>query len=300
MGIGKLLPEEARGHRDDKGKKQTLRPHIIIATVPAASEPPALKQDGKKATYYREAMVLPEQLQEHGGGGQRGPYRLRSSPTSINAIGTKVTLVEFMPNIVPVEDEEVSKQLERSQEAGHHRDDEERGYQGDTKGKSFCKVTIKTAKGEEVVECDVVLSAVVATTTSGHRPGGGRHRHRQGRDRGGPHYATNILATTLATAPRARPLAHGPARGHHLRRRSPGSDPHPLDYGEHPRLHLLQPRGGQRGQDREAARTRAGDQGWASSRTAPVEGQGGRQHRTALNRSSTPSTASCSAPTWWD
>ena len=81
-----------------------------------------------------------------------------------NAIGTKVTLVEFLPNIVPVEDEEVSKQLERSyKKSGIKVMKSSEVTNVDTSGNK-CKVTIKTPKGEENIECDIVLSAVGVST----------------------------------------------------------------------------------------------------------------------------------------
>jgi dihydrolipoamide dehydrogenase len=77
-----------------------------------------------------------------------------------NAIGVKVTLVEFMPNVVPVEDEDVSKQLEKSfKKQGIEVMISSEVTKVDTSGKG-CKVTVKTPKGEQVIECDIVLSAV--------------------------------------------------------------------------------------------------------------------------------------------
>jgi dihydrolipoamide dehydrogenase len=86
--------------------------NIIIATGARCRELPNLKQDGKRIIGYREAMTLPNQPKSlvvvgSGAIGVEFAY-------FYNTIGTKVTIVEFMPNIVPVEDEEVSKQLERS------------------------------------------------------------------------------------------------------------------------------------------------------------------------------------------
>src|SRR5690606_5510140 len=80
-----------------------------------------------------------------------------------NAIGTKVTIVEFMDNIVPVEDEDVSKQLEKSlKKAGIDIMTKSEGQSVDTKG-ALSKVSIKTAKGTETIEAEVVLSAVGIT-----------------------------------------------------------------------------------------------------------------------------------------
>ncbi|WKZ66633.1 MAG: dihydrolipoyl dehydrogenase [Flavobacteriales bacterium] len=159
MGTGKLLPGKKIEVTAADGKKSTVEgKHIIIATGARSRELPALKQDGKKIIGYREAMVLPEQPKSmvvvgSGAIGSEFAY-------FYNAIGTKVTLVEFMPNIVPVEDEEVSKQLERSfKKQGIEVMTGSEVTAVDTKGNG-CKVTIKSAAGEKAVECDIVLSAV--------------------------------------------------------------------------------------------------------------------------------------------
>jgi dihydrolipoamide dehydrogenase len=85
-----------------------------------------------------------------------------------NAIGTEVTLIEFMPNLVPVEDEEVSKQLEKSfKKQGIDVMVSSEVTKVDAAGKG-CKVTVKTPKGEQQIECDIVLSAVgIATNIEG-------------------------------------------------------------------------------------------------------------------------------------
>lgn len=132
--------------------------HIIIATGSRSRELPSLKQDGKKIIGYREAMVLPKQPKSmvvvgSGAIGSEFAY-------FYNSIGTKVTLVEFLPNIVPVEDEEVSKQLERSfKKQGITVMTSAEVTSVDTSG-AGCKVNIKSAKGEEVIDADIVLSAV--------------------------------------------------------------------------------------------------------------------------------------------
>lgn len=131
---------------------------IILATGARSRKLPNLPQDGKKIIGYREAMSLPSQPKKlvvvgSGAIGIEFAY-------FYNAIGTEVTVVEFMPNIVPVEDEEVSKQLEKSlKKAGINIMTNASVESVDTSGKG-CVVSIKTAKGEEKIECDVVLSAV--------------------------------------------------------------------------------------------------------------------------------------------
>jgi dihydrolipoamide dehydrogenase len=132
--------------------------HIMLATGARSRELPALKQDGKKIIGYREAMVLPKQPKTmvvvgSGAIGSEFAY-------FYNSIGTKVTLVEFLPAIVPVEDEEVSKQLERSfKKQGITVMTSSEVTAVDTTGET-CKVKIKTPKGEENIEAEIVLSAV--------------------------------------------------------------------------------------------------------------------------------------------
>ncbi len=135
--------------------------HIILATGARSRELPNLKQDGVKVIGYRQALTLPKQpasmvVVGSGAIGSEFAY-------FYNAIGTKVTLVEYMPNIVPLEDEEVSKTLERAfKKAGITVKTEASVEAVDTSGE-LCKVTIQTKKGLEVVEAEVVLSAVGIT-----------------------------------------------------------------------------------------------------------------------------------------
>ena len=132
--------------------------HIILAVGARSRVLPNLPQDGKKIIGYREAMTLPKLPKSMVvvGSGAIGSEFAYFYAT----MGTKVTLVEFLPSIVPVEDAEVSKQLERSfKKAGISVMTESSVESVDTKGDN-CKVKIKTKKGEEVIECDIVLSAV--------------------------------------------------------------------------------------------------------------------------------------------
>ncbi|MBW6479663.1 MAG: dihydrolipoyl dehydrogenase [Bacteroidales bacterium] len=162
-GFGKVLPGKKVEVKSEDGKStEYSAKHIIIATGARSRELPSLKQDGEKIIGYRKAMVLekqPETMVVVGSGAIGSEFAY-----FYNSIGTKVTLVEFMPNIVPVEDEEVSKQLERSfKKAGMKVMTKSTVEEVDTKGKK-CKVKIKTPKGEEIVEADIVLSAVGITT----------------------------------------------------------------------------------------------------------------------------------------
>ena len=132
--------------------------HIIIATGARSRELPSLKQDGKKVIGYREAMSLPEQPKSlivvgSGAIGVEFAY-------FYNSMGTDVTIVEFLPNVVPVEDEEVSKQLEKSfKKSGIKIMTSSEVTKVDTSGKGVV-ATVKTSKGEETLEADMILSAV--------------------------------------------------------------------------------------------------------------------------------------------
>jgi dihydrolipoamide dehydrogenase len=162
MGQAKLTKDKKIEVTDPKGGKQVYEAkNIMIATGARSRDLPNLPIDGKKIIGYREAMVLPQQPKSmvvvgSGAIGSEFAY-------FYNAIGTKVTLVEFLPNILPREDEEVSKQVERSfKKQGITVMTDSSVESVDTKGNG-CKVSIKTKKGMETIECDVVLSAVGIT-----------------------------------------------------------------------------------------------------------------------------------------
>ncbi len=163
QGTGKVKPGKKVEVTDaDKNVTVYEAKHIILATGARSRELPNLKQDGKKVFGYREAMNLPAQPKSlvvvgSGAIGVEFAY-------FYHAMGTKVTLVEFMPNVVPVEDEEISKQLGRSfKKSGIEIMLEATVESVDTSG-ALCKVNIKNKKGEMVVvEADAVLSAVGIT-----------------------------------------------------------------------------------------------------------------------------------------
>lgn len=158
-GSGKVKPGKKVEVTGADGKATIYEAkHIILATGARSRELPNLKQDGKKVIGYREAMSMPQQPKSmivvgSGAIGVEFAYFYA-------AVGTKVTVVEFLPNIVPLEDEEVSKQLERSfKKAGIDVMTNASVESVDTSG-TGCKVKIKTKDGEKTMECDVVLSAV--------------------------------------------------------------------------------------------------------------------------------------------
>lgn len=162
-GFGKLKAgKKVEVTAEDGSKVDYSAEHIILATGGRSRELPNLPIDGKKIIGYRDAMVLdkqPESMVIVGSGaiGVEFAYFYHS-------IGTKVTIVEYMDRIVPVEDEEVSKQLERTYKKAKMKIMTSSEVTSvDTKG-AKCKVTVKTKKGEEVLEADVVLSAVGVST----------------------------------------------------------------------------------------------------------------------------------------
>jgi dihydrolipoamide dehydrogenase len=163
VGYGRLAGNNTVEVQDQEGnKKNYTAPHIIIATGARSKELPNLKQDGKKIIGYREAMTLdklPGSMVVVGSGAIGSEFA-----NFYQSLGTNVTLVEFLPRIVPVEDEEVSKQLERSFKKMKMRVMTDSSVESVDTSKEKCLVTIKTPKGPEVVEADIVLSAVGITT----------------------------------------------------------------------------------------------------------------------------------------
>ncbi len=162
MGNGKLISPTKLEVTSADGKKQTLETkNIIICTGARARELPAMKLDGKKIIEYRKAMSLPEQPKSiivvgSGAIGTEFAY-------FYNSIGTKVTVVEFLPRVVPVEDEEVSKELEKSfKKQGIDIMVNSEVTSVDTSGDGV-KAKVKTQNGEVTLEADMLLSAVGIT-----------------------------------------------------------------------------------------------------------------------------------------
>ncbi|MEO6069382.1 MAG: FAD-dependent oxidoreductase, partial [Chitinophagaceae bacterium] len=142
----------------DNTKQTVEAKHIIIATGGRSRQLPSMPIDGKKIIGYREAMVLPEQPKSmiivgSGAIGVEFGY-------FYNSMGTKVTIIEFLPRIVPVEDEEISKELDKNfKKQGIEILVNSEVTKVDTSGTGV-KATIKTAEGEKTLEADVLLSAV--------------------------------------------------------------------------------------------------------------------------------------------
>lgn len=158
-GFGKVKTGKKVAVTGEDGKvKEYSADHIIIATGARSRELPNLPQDGEKVIGYRKAMTLPFQPKSMivVGSGAIGVEFAHF----YNAMGTKVTIVEYLPNLVPLEDKDVSKQFERSfKKAGIKVMTNASVESVDTSGKGI-KATVKNKKGEEILEADIVLSAV--------------------------------------------------------------------------------------------------------------------------------------------
>ena len=159
IGNGKLIAATKLEITAADGTKQIVEAkNIIIATGGRARELPTMPLDGKKIVGYRDAMVLPEQPKSmivcgSGAIGSEFAY-------FYNSMGTKVTMVEFMPRLVPVEDEDISKELEKNfKKQGMTIMTSAEITKVDTSGAGV-KATVKTADGEVVLEADILLSAV--------------------------------------------------------------------------------------------------------------------------------------------
>ena len=161
-GSGKLLGKGKVEVEGGEGKKEEYTSdHIILATGARPKELPNLKIDGKNVIGYREAMTLqhlPESMVVVGSGAIGSEFAW-----FYQSLECQVTLVEFLPNIVPLEDPEVSKQLERSFKKMGMKVMTSSTVESVEVTGNLCKVRIKTDKGEEEKEAEVVLSAVGIT-----------------------------------------------------------------------------------------------------------------------------------------
>jgi dihydrolipoamide dehydrogenase len=158
MGFGKIQPGKKVEVTDADGQKTVYEgKNIMIATGARARALPNVPIDGEKVIEYRKAMSLgkrPDSLVIIGSGAIGVEFAYVYA-----AMGTKVTIVEFMPNIVPVEDEDVSKELAKQyKKMGIDILTSSSVESVDTKGKG-CKVQIKTPTGNQEIQCDIVLSA---------------------------------------------------------------------------------------------------------------------------------------------
>ena len=255
-GTGKLKKGNKVEVTDASGKKTDYEAkHTILATGARSRELPALKINGKKIIGYRDAMVLPEQPRKllvvgSGAIGVEFAY-------FYNTLGTEVTIVEFLPNIVPVEDVEVSKALEKSfKKAGMTIYTSAEVTKVDTSGKG-CVATVKTASGEIKVEADVVLSAVGVST---NLEGIGLEEVGVKTDKGkvivDDYYKTNVAGVyAIGDIVKGPALAHvASAEGIICVEKIAGQNPHPLNYNNIPGCTYCSPEIASVGYTEEAAK----------------------------------------------
>ncbi len=236
MGFGKIKTGgKIEVKAADGSTKEYTAKHTILATGGRSRELPNLKIDGVKIIEYRKAMslpLLPKSMVIVGSGaiGVEFAYFYAT-------MGTKVTIVEFMDNIVPVEDEDVSKQLNRSfKKLGIDIMNKASVESVDTSG-SGCKVSVKTEKGNIVLEADIVLSAVgMATNLEGIGLEEVGVKTDKGKVLVDEFYKTNIAGVyAIGDIVAGQSLAHvASAEGIICVEKIAGHSPEPLDYGNIP------------------------------------------------------------------
>lgn len=247
---GKVEVTDAAGKKVDYEAK-----HTILATGGRSRELPAMKLDGKKIIGYREAMVLPEQPKKLlvVGSGAIGVEFAYFYAT----LGTEVTIVEFLPRIVPVEDEEVSKTLEKIfKKNGMKIYVNSEVTKVDTSGKG-CVATVKTPEGEIKLEADVVLSAVgVATNIEGIGLEDVGVKTEKGKVVVDDFYRTNIAGVyAIGDIVKGQSLAHvASAEGIICVEKIAGHNPEPLNYNNIPGCTYCSPEIASVGYTEEAAK----------------------------------------------
>jgi dihydrolipoamide dehydrogenase len=255
-GFGKLKKGGKVEVTDAAGKKVDYEAkNIILATGGRSRELPSMKIDGKKIIGYREAMVLekqPKKLLVVGSGAIGVEFAY-----FYNTMGTEVTIVEFLPNIVPVEDVEVSKALEKSfKKAGMTIYTGSEVTKVDTAG-AGCVATVKTPTGEIKIEADVVLSAVgVATNLEGIGLEEVGVKTDKGKVIVDDFYKTNVAGVyAIGDIVKGQALAHvASAEGIICVEKIAGHHPEPLDYNNIPGCTYCSPEIASVGYTEEAAK----------------------------------------------
>jgi dihydrolipoamide dehydrogenase len=215
----------------DRNRKTYSAKNIILATGARSKELTDLKQDGKKIIGYREAMTLekqPSSMIVVGSGAIGSEFA-----DFYQTLGTSVTLVEFLPRVVPNEDEEVSKQLERSFKKHKMRILTDSMVESADISKDKCIVTVKTPKGQEKIEADIVLLAVGVTANLG-----GIGLEKEGvKIENGKVVVDDFYRTFVPGIFAIGDIVHGPALAHVASaegiicvEKIAGLDPEPLDY----------------------------------------------------------------------
>ena len=235
-GFGKLLSAGKVEVTDAAGAKAIHEAkHIILATGARSRELPNIKLDGKKILGYREAMVMPSQpksmiVMGSGAIGCEFAY-------FYNSMGTKVTIVEFLPNILPVEDEDSSKEVAKSfKKSGIDIMTSASVESVDTSGVG-CKVKIKTAEGIKEMGCDVVLSAVgIQTNLEGLGLETLGVKTEKGKVLVDDYYQTNVKGVyAIGDIVKGQALAHvASAEGIICVEKMAGHHPEPLNYNNIP------------------------------------------------------------------
>lgn len=220
---------------NDGSTKQITATSIILATGGRSRELPNIKQDGVKVIGYRQAMILPKQ--------PKSMVVVGSGAIGIefayfyNSIGTKVTVVEYLDNIVPLEDEEISRNLQRIlKKQGINILTSANVESVDSTGE-LCKVNVKTATGTEVIEAEIVLSAVgISTNIEGIGLEEVGVKTERGKVLVDDYYKTNIEGVyAIGDIVKGQALAHvASAEGIICVEKIAGQNPHPLDYNNIP------------------------------------------------------------------
>ena len=256
MGMGKLTKDKKVEVTKSDGTKEIHEAKsIILATGGRARELPNVKIDGEKVIEYRKAMSLPKQPKSmviigSGAIGVEFAY-------FYNTMGTKVTIVEFMPRIVPVEDADVSKELEKIyKKKGMDIYTNSSVENVDTKGKT-CKVSVKTPTGNISIEADIVLSAAgMVTNLEGIGLEEAGVKHDKGKVLVDDFYQTNVAGVyAIGDIVKGPALAHvASAEGIICVEKIAGHHPQPLNYANIPGCTYCSPEISSVGMTEEAAK----------------------------------------------
>lgn len=242
-GFGSLTAEKKVKVVDSDGNiSEHEADHIILATGARVKELPNLPIDGKKIIGYRQALILdklPETMLVVGSGAIGSELAF-----FFTSMGVKVTLVEFMPNILPVEDEEVSKQVERCFKKLKMTVMTDSSVTNvDTSGEK-CICTVSTKKGDKIVEADIVLSAVgVQTNLDGLGLENIGISNEKGKINVDEYYRTNVEGIYAIGD-----IVHGPALAHKASHEAIicvekicGLEPKPMNYNNIPGCTYITP-----------------------------------------------------------
>lgn len=242
-GFGSLTAEKKVKVVDSDGNiSEHEADHIILATGARVKELPNLPIDGKKIIGYRQALVLdklPETMLVVGSGAIGSELAF-----FFTSMGVKVTLVEFMPNILPIEDEEVSKLVERCFKKLKMTVMTDSSVTNvDTSGEK-CICTVSTKKGDKIVEADIVLSAVgVQTNLDGLGLENIGISNEKGKINVDEYYRTNVEGIYAIGD-----IVHGPALAHKASHEAIicvekicGLEPKPMNYNNIPGCTYITP-----------------------------------------------------------